>query len=145
MENKDLINWGDVRITLGGKEIKPIVCCDIAVAGSDYSSTGVIIDNKIHSYTGTITLSKKDIRKLQKALKADMPKKYRLPRKLKKKLKKEREKRYNEIYNNALEWIKYYFPKASKSKTSKYTATLTHLKLLNELDKEISRFIYRNY
>lgn len=76
--------WGDVEIYIGGRKIESIKSVEISINGSE--EAGVLIDNKIHSYTGTITLSKRRARQLRKIC---MVKKIRLPRKLKKKLKKQ--------------------------------------------------------
>lgn len=85
MEEKDLTTWGDVRIMLGGKEIKGITNLSYK---QDVRRVSV---PKITEYTGTITLTKKEANRIMRALYRS--KKKRIPRKLKKKLKKEHEKR----------------------------------------------------
>ncbi|NDV64010.1 hypothetical protein D0T60_01940 [Bacteroides sp. 224] len=81
-ENKEM-SWSDVEIRIGGRKIYGITNSSINIAGRGKS--GILIDNIAHSFTGTVTLSKKNLRRLRKIC---MAKKMRLPRKLKKKLKK---------------------------------------------------------
>lgn len=111
MEEKDT-SWGDVELYIGGKKLvdfrdaKINTGFDIVVDGEIWHNCN-LKDNKIHSYTGTITISKKEAHKLRKLFKL---KKHRLPRKLKKKLKKKRVQRIKGMNKNIIEWRDYYFP-----------------------------------
>lgn len=88
MEQKENTSWGDYKLTIGGEEIQ----CFTDPASSDGdSSTVSAVTSKNGELTilGTLSFSKKNIKRMQKLFKGLMAKKRRLPRKLKKKIKKQ--------------------------------------------------------
>lgn len=143
MEEKEDLNWGDYKLTIGGKEIQGFASFDPASPDGDLSTVSTVISkNGSITVTGTITISKKQIKELRKLCGA---KKMRLPRKLKKKLKKEREK----LDKNIIDWLDNYFPFGYRSRDlDKYLRCRCYVapvdkyeKLIADSNNEISKLV----
>lgn len=137
MKEKEDLTWGDVELYIGGKKIEDFRSAKINT-GFDVVVNGEILrhchlkENIIHSYTGTITISKKEARKLRKLFKV---KKRRLPRKLKKKLKKERE-------NNKAKRLEFWLHFLTNSyKPQIQIDRLDVNKLIADSNKEVSKLV----
>ena len=97
MDNTEL-QWGDVKITIGGREITGI--SELSYNGGRGSGKMAdLLSKNSFSMSGTFSLSKKEIQKLKKLCRA---KKVRLPRKRKKMLKKAIQMRNAELHRKLM-------------------------------------------
>lgn len=97
MNNTEL-QWGDVKITIGGREI--IGISELSYNGGRGSGKMAdILSKNCFSMNGTFSLSKKEVRKLKRLCRA---KKIRLPRKRKKLLKKAIKTRNVELHRKLM-------------------------------------------